>query len=223
MRELIRRIRDERRGTRIGHDPREQLCGLRLRYRQHARVPKIVHQRARGAQGQRHPRQRGARQAQVRLDLADQFVAQEHRPAPGEGQRCGSRTRRLLFRAPPGLERAEEGLALRGDAAPVQAPVRCEPQGGRRLREQQARLAQGAGGGAVEEERVTLGEAGGKALQHCRRHVELTDDGSARGRAALRQAQALKRRKISEPLVPPKPKEFESATSIFILRAVLGT
>lgn len=31
------------------------------------------------------------------------------------------------------------------------------------------------------------------------------------------------RRKISVPLVPPKPKELESATSIFISRAVLGT
>ena len=35
--------------------------------------------------------------------------------------------------------------------------------------------------------------------------------------------QPLKRRKISEPFVPPKPKEFDSATSIFICRAVFGT
>jgi hypothetical protein len=28
---------------------------------------------------------------------------------------------------------------------------------------------------------------------------------------------------MTEPLVPPKPKEFDSATSIFIGRAVLGT
>ena len=30
-------------------------------------------------------------------------------------------------------------------------------------------------------------------------------------------------RKTSVPLVPPKPKEFDTATSIFIGRAVLGT
>ena len=31
------------------------------------------------------------------------------------------------------------------------------------------------------------------------------------------------REKIRVPLVPPKPKEFDSATSIFISRAVCGT
>src|SRR4051812_16573769 len=36
-------------------------------------------------------------------------------------------------------------------------------------------------------------------------------------------AQSVKRRKINVPLVPPKPNELDSATSIFILRAVFGT
>jgi hypothetical protein len=37
------------------------------------------------------------------------------------------------------------------------------------------------------------------------------------------RGQPWKRLKISDPLVPPKPKEFERATSMDIGRAVLGT
>ena len=53
--------------------------------------------------------------------------------------------------------------------------------------------------------------------------VELSRTMGVRVDRSLWADQALKRRKISEPLVPPKPKEFESATSIFMGRAVLGT
>src|SRR5262249_45532277 len=40
---------------------------------------------------------------------------------------------------------------------------------------------------------------------------------------SLRQPHSVQRRKISEPLVPPKPKEFESAMFTAVLRATLGT
>jgi hypothetical protein len=84
-------------------------------------------------------------------------------------------------------------------------------------------MAERAGGRAVEQQRIVLRVARRQAPQHGRRNVEVADERSARGRAPGQSAQALRRRKINEPLVPPKPNEFERLTSIFICRAVFGT
>ena len=54
-----------------------------------------------------------------------------------------------------------------------------------------------------------------------KREAAVRDRDRARGRAV--DEDQWKRRNASVPLVPPKPKEFDSATSIFISRAVFGT
>lgn len=65
------------------------------------------------------------------------------------------------------------------------------------------------------------------------RDTQGAEDAVAEGETAVAGAEVLarlavdedqwKRRNASVPLVPPKPKEFDSAASIFISRAVPGT
>ena len=57
----------------------------------------------------------------------------------------------------------------------------------------------------------------GKPPQRQRRQGQFTDA------VGCGETQSRRARKTSVPLVPPKPKEFDTATSIFIGRAVLGT
>jgi len=78
-------------------------------------------------------------------------------------------------------------------------------------------------GRTVEQQRILLWVTRRQAPQHGRRNVEFANERSARGRPPGQSVQPAKRRKINEPLVPPKPKEFERLTSIFIFRAVFGT
>ncbi len=98
---------------------------------------------------------------------------------------------------------------------------------------QNAEAAQRAFGRAVHQHGITIREARGERAQHAARNGQLTSDGregahgrpwrtpSGPGRPSRRQSFSL--RKMTVPLVPPKPNELDSATSIFIWRAVLGT
>src|SRR5205814_628330 len=82
---------------------------------------------------------------------------------------------------PPVLERGEEAARGWSQPARLEPSFGVEPQRRARLREQQARTAQGSRGDAVEQQRIALGEAGREAAQHRRRDVELADEKSARG------------------------------------------
>ena len=79
--------------------------------------------------------------------------------------------------------------------------------------------------GAVEEHRDNARVIRGERTQCRARNRDRRDERSAgiHAHGETLPAQPLKRRKISDPLVPPKPKEFDSAASIAILRAVFGT
>ena len=140
----------------------------------------LVDQRAGGAQREGLPGQRRARQREVRLDLLRDLVAEEERPAAGEGSAAASGVSAAALRAPPVLERLEEGCALRRHALRVHAAVGQEPQRRARVRQQHARVAQGAGGGAVEQQRIALRRGGREAPQDLRRDAELANERSAR-------------------------------------------
>src|SRR5580704_1057709 len=154
------------------------------------------------------------------LDFRRELVPQEQRPAAAERQ-LACRSAALLL--PPVLEGADESGPLRYEARGAQPAVGLEPQGSGRFAQEHAHLAERPVGGTFQEQRVALGKPGGEAPQHRGRHRELADQRAFCGQTLATALQALKRRKISEPLVPPKPKEFDSATSIFMRRAVLGT
>ena len=75
--------------------------------------------------------------------------------------------------------------------------------------------------------RAAAGSARDERAASCRRTAGGTSSSRTSGaRVAVASnpvaAQPLKRRKISEPLVPPKPKEFDSATSICIAPRGVG-
>ena len=105
----------------------------------------------------------------------------------------------------------------------AEPPIAIEPQrrGGRG--EQQAGVTEWSCRRGIEQQWVAQRMACRQLPQHRGRNVEIANERSARGGAPGVCAQALKRRKISEPFVPPKPNEFERLTSIFICRAELGT
>ena len=77
-------------------------------------------------------------------------------------------------------------------------------------------------GRAVQEHRALFGVLLRENAQRRAGYRDLADEWRAVSHADAAR-QPLKRRKISEPLVPPKPKEFDNAASICSLRAVLGT
>ena len=92
--------------------------------------------------------------------------------------------------------------------------------------EQDAEAAErSAGRGAVEEGRIAIGMPGVQ-VQHAARYVgcgwKFANQGfpTPHGGDGVVQRSA---RKISVPLVPPKPKELLTTVSIFIRRAVCGT
>jgi hypothetical protein len=76
-----------------------------------------------------------------------------------------------------------------------------------------------AGRGTFEQRGIQLGSGGVKSEQRRRIDVDRFEDGADRS-AQPDQSSA---RKINEPLVPPKPNEFDSATRIGICRATFGT
>ncbi len=102
------------------------------------------------------------------------------------------------------------------------ASVGVTQQRGARFGHQQAVARQRAIRGAVEQHGELFGVLGSESAQGRDGDVHRTDEGCA-GVHAFLGLQPLKRLKISEPLVPPKPKEFDSAESMDILRAVFGT
>jgi hypothetical protein len=176
------------------------------------------------AQGERLPRERRRREHQVGLDLPSQLVAEEYCPtaaeSPGSAFTAG---RRRALAAPPVLERREKPGTTRGYPLRAEPAIAIEPErrGGRS--EEQTRLAEWPRRRRIEQQRVVPWAPRRQLPQHRGRNTEIANERSARGGAPGQGAQALKRRKISEPLVPPKPNEFERLTSIFICRAVLGT
>ena len=129
-------------------------------------------------------------------------------------------------RAIPGLEIVEESA---GDQAArrcaVSSPSRIAQQRGAGLGGQHAEARQRALRGAVEEHRITRRDRVAASVRSAAPGTATAVMRGARAstRMAKLAAQPLKRRKISEPLVPPKPKEFDSAASIATLRAVFGT
>jgi hypothetical protein len=152
----------------------------------------IVQQRAGRAQRKRLPRERCARQPEVRLDLLRQLVAEEERPAAGETRaagvafgRCAAPLSAALL-APPALECGQEPGAARPQSLGFEPAFGREPERRARQGEQQARPAQGAGGGAVEQQRVTLGVARREAPERRRRDVEFAKQRCARSGSPLR-------------------------------------
>jgi len=105
----------------------------------------------------------------------------------------------------------------------MKTPGPIEPQRGRWGREQQAGFPERATHRALEQQGVALRMARGEAPQHPWGNLQIANQRSARDGVPRRSAQALKRRKMRVPLVPPKPNEFDKLTSIFICRAALGT
>jgi hypothetical protein len=121
------------------------------------------------------------------------------------------------------LERREEPWPAHRHPLRAEAAVAIEPERRGGCRKEKTHLAQGSRRCGIEQQRVAPWVARRQPPQYRVRNVEIVNERSARGGARGETAQALKRRKISEPLVPPKPNEFERLTSIFICRAVLGT
>ena len=89
------------------------------------------------------------------------------------------------------------------------------------MREQDVEAAERlAGRGALEERRIQIGRSGVKGEQRRRIDVDRFEERRPIRSVQVDQSSA---RKISEPFVPPKPNEFDSATRIGMRRATFGT
>jgi hypothetical protein len=164
----------------------------------------------------------GLRQAQYRFDFAGEFVGKEQGPTAAERPaRLVAWNARGLPGAIEGFEESATGLHLAGfvlhDAVMAHAQ-RCAVGGEQqvpaplrravRARFEQHGIARGrhpVQGQQVETGREVSGDEHGPAL--------LSGSRSA----------GHSRRNTSVPLVPPKPKPFDTAMSICFSRAVLGT
>src|SRR5262249_25434997 len=164
------------------------------------------------------------REHQMRLDLLSQLIPEKYGPtaaeSPGESLSAG---RRRALAVPPVLEGREESRAPRRHPPRAEAAFALRPERRGGSSQKNARCAQRTRRRGIEQQRVAQRVACRQLPQHRGRNVEIANERSARSGAPGESAQALKRRKMSEPLVPPKPNEFERLTSIFIRRAVLGT
>ena len=130
----------------------------------------------------------------------------------------------MAFRqlSPPRIERGEKPRRRGGGGAReqcfgsgatgLQLPCMIDPQSLVSRADEDAVTRQRAAGDAVEQYGVALGESLRQPQQHRGRSVD-PEQGQARQGAA---PQPEKRRKISVPLVPPKPKELDMPASIFI-------
>ena len=148
------------------------------------------------------------------FDFGAELVGQIHKPAAGERRHplLPERTSRRV-RAPGGVQCGQkrflsgvgiEGLAGKGEQDVVARRRRVVGDAF-----EQMRITR-------RVQRVQVGEVR-EGLQG------LTDSpGGGDARAGSRGVH-IRRRITSVPLVPPKPKEFDSATSIFMLRAAPGT
>jgi hypothetical protein len=132
----------------------------------------------------------------MRLDLLRQLVAEIERPAAGETRGAAAGVRLPAGRdalwseplgPPPLLECGEKAAAARAQAFSLQAAVRGEPQRRARQAEKQARSPQGAGGGAVEQQRIAPRVARRQALQRRRRDVEFAKERCVRSRRRFRK------------------------------------
>ena len=124
---------------------------------------------------------------------------------------------------PHRIERGKE-IAGHGHTVAPQRSVAREYQGvaGKGKQDVVARLGR-AVGDALKQVRVTRW---GQAVQagKVRKTADRSPGAIWCGRAGLRPGSLHTRRRItSVPLVPPKPKELDNATSIFIGRGVFGT
>ena len=167
------------------------------------------------------------RHVHARLDFRRRFIAEVDEPSAQERQRLRcSCWHRFRLTAEPRFEIVEKSA---GDDVPVmcgQDAVRVAEQRRGRFAGKHAVARQRAARRAVEEHRVTRGVVRGERSQCRTRNRHRRDErerGSPRAWGNAPLLQPLKRRKISEPLVPPKPNEFDSAASIATLRAVFGT
>jgi hypothetical protein len=181
----------------------------------------IMHGQVFDAQCERRERQIGGGHLQDGFDFLCHLIGEVHEPPTHEWQRLG-RVTRQRFTAQPDVEIVDEAAGSDFDAAAAETALRVTHQRGGRLRHQQAVARERAFRGAVEEHRPALGLRGRERPQGRAGHGDVRQEGRAVGHAA-RCDQPLKRRKISEPLVPPNPNEFESAASTVSWRAVFGT
>src|SRR5262249_21995069 len=118
----------------------------------------------------------------VRLDLPCQLVTQKHRPAAAESPGiaiAASRWRALA--SPPVLERREEPRPAGCHPLTAESPIAIEPERGRRGREEDARLAQGACRCGIEQQRIAPWVASRQLPQHRGRNIEIANEWSARG------------------------------------------
>ena|SRR5687768_15954954 len=132
------------------------------------------------------------------------------------------RAPRCSVTSEPRLEIIEKAAGTGCDALPDQIALRVAKHRGARRRRQHAESRERPERGAVEKHGVSLGLHGRERTQARACYGDLGDEGRA-GVDASQGNQPLKRRKISEPLVPPNPNEFDNAASIATLRAVFGT
>ncbi len=84
--------------------------------------------------------------------------------------------------------------------------------------EQHAVSPERPGGDALEQQRIAAWILRSECSEHPRLQIEVAYRHGSAG-----ADQPVKRLKITDPFVPPNPKEFDSAYSIGICRAVLGT
>jgi hypothetical protein len=214
-----RQRRQRARGGEFGFDVLDQRFCAGLAHQHAAAAVAVARDRGGTAQCQRHGQRAGSGgQAQHRLDLAGEFVTEIQRPAAVEGQAVVDARSRAGV-APGGVEQVEEvalqrvALEIAGDAVGVQSQAGT-------VRREQLVPTRVAAGDALEQQRPAC-----RRLPVQREQIAIGGQRAharaARHRCWRGRVQILRNTRV--PLVPPKPKPFDIATSIFFSRATFGT
>src|SRR6185437_5174907 len=171
--------------TGVALDVSEGRCSGRLGDRLDlARAP-VMNERAGNPQRKSLPGVRGAwrRQNEPRLDFRGELVADEDRPAAAERQvgRIVHRVAHTALYGDPPVERPQKPLSGYDDTAwnrafRPDAPVRIDPERGRRIRNQHALAAERPIGRAVEKNGIALRTARRKLPQDGGRNIQLAED-----------------------------------------------
>ena len=220
-RRLPGRQRRQRGGRIPVGDDRGQLVRLPgLGHRHAPAAGAIAQHRGRATQGQRLRAPPGgpARQFQHRFDLGGQFVIQQQRPATAERpRRC--RVLRQAQRPPLRVQRLQEAAGQDRAVQVAQHPVGIQGQATAIAGQQQVPAPLGgAGSDRFQQQRVTRRRqpVQGQQVGVCGERM-----GAEHGRPRPGPGQARLNTRV--PLVPPKPKPLDMATSTFAWRATLGT